>query len=219
VIARGAGTERLARLFAADALYEGGAPAAIGMPTFLGNHDMGRFATFVRQANPGASADEELARVTLGHVLMMTARGVPTIYYGDEQGFVGDGNDQDARETLFASRVAVYNDNRLLGTTRTTAVDNYRTDAPLYRTIAELSRLRAQYAALRRGTQVVRAYGSAPGLFAFSRLYGNTQVIVDAASNRWTAAAGQCAATSSAPGSYRVSVPALGHVICVAERP
>ena len=45
-----------------------------------------------------------LKRVALGHVLMMTARGVPTIYYGDEQGFVGDGNDQDAREDMFTSR-------------------------------------------------------------------------------------------------------------------
>ena len=54
----------------------------------------------------------------LGHVLMLTARGVPTIYYGDEQGFVGDGDDQDAREDMFASRVAVYNDNELLGTER-----------------------------------------------------------------------------------------------------
>jgi glycosidase len=234
VIARGAGTDRLARLFAADALYEGGAAAAIGMPTFLGNHDMGRFSTFVRQANPGASPEEELARVTLAHVLMMTARGVPTIYYGDEQGFVGDGGDQDARETLFASRVAVYNDNRLIGTSRTTAVDNYNTSAPLYLAIAELSRLRANYPALRRGTQIVRAYGAAPGLFAFSRIYGNTEVlvaintseaaleanvIVDAQSNAWTAAAGRCPQSSSAPGSLRVTLPALGYAICVAERP
>ena len=35
---------------------------------------------------------------------MLTARGVPTIYYGDEQGFVGDGGDQDAREDMFASQ-------------------------------------------------------------------------------------------------------------------
>ena len=232
VIARGAGTDRLARLYQADALYEGGEAVAMMLPTFLGNHDMGRFATFVRQANPDATPAEELARVELAHALMMTSRGVPTIYYGDEQGFVGDGGDQDARETLFASQVAVYNDNRLIGADRTTAVDNYRTDAPLYQAIAALARLRAETPALRRGAQVVRAYGSTPGLFAFSRLYEgaevlvviNTsesavtqQIIVDADSSAWRSGLGACAATASAPGSYQVTVPALGYIVCVSE--
>ena len=45
--------------------------------------------------------------------MLMTLRGVPTIYSGDEQGFAGDGNDQDAREDMFPSKVAVYNDNTL----------------------------------------------------------------------------------------------------------
>ena len=38
------GTDQFARLFDGDALYKGGAGAALGLPTFLGNHDMGRFA-------------------------------------------------------------------------------------------------------------------------------------------------------------------------------
>ena len=49
----------------------------------------------------------------------LTARGVPTVYYGDEQGFTGDGNDQDAREDMFPSKTAVYNDNDLIGTDKT----------------------------------------------------------------------------------------------------
>ena len=53
--------------------------------------------------------------------MLLTMRGVPTIYSGDEQGFAGDGWDQDAREDMFPSKVAVYNDNRLLGTKATTA--------------------------------------------------------------------------------------------------
>lgn len=232
VIARGAGTERLARLYQADALYEGGETTAMMLPTFLGNHDMGRFATFVRQANPDASPEEELARVVLAHALMMTSRGTPTIYYGDEQGFVGDGGDQDARETLFASRTAVYNDNRLIGTNRTTASDNYRTDAPLYRAIAALARLRAETPALRRGAQLVRAYGPTPGIFAFSRVYEGTevliaintsespiqqQILVDWGSQVWRSGHGACAPRASAPGSYEVTVPALGYVVCVSE--
>ena len=50
-----------------------------------------------RRATPRCSQ-----RVKLAHAMMLTLRGVPTIYSGDEQGFVGDGDDQDAREDMFA---------------------------------------------------------------------------------------------------------------------
>ncbi|HEY0085596.1 MAG TPA: alpha-amylase family glycosyl hydrolase, partial [Allosphingosinicella sp.] len=79
VIARGAPTERLARLFQMDSLYEGGAATAMRLPTFLGNHDMGRFAHFVRQANPKATEEEILKRVVLGHAMLLFARGIPTV--------------------------------------------------------------------------------------------------------------------------------------------
>ena len=107
----------------------------------------------------------------LAHAMLLTLRGVPTIYSGDEQGFVGDGNDQDAREDMFASKVAVYNDNRLLGTDHdhrdrpTSAPTN-----PLFRQIAELvAHPRARTPALTRGRQVLRARGDKPGLLAVSR--------------------------------------------------
>ena len=74
---------------------------------------------------------------------------MPTIYYGDEQGFLGDGNDQDAREDMFASRVAVYNDNDLIASNATTAQPNFGTDHPLYKLIGELSAMRKESAALR----------------------------------------------------------------------
>lgn len=225
-------TERLNALFNSDALYEGGDAAALRLPTFLGNHDMGRFAHFIRRENPAISETEALQRVTLAHALMMFARGVPTIYYGDEQGFIGDGNDQDARETLFASQVASYNDNDLLGTDRTTAQQNFNTDHPLYRAIAEMARVRTATPALRRGSQVVRAYGDTPGLFAFSRLYQGTEVLValntsNAAltanvevgptAQSWRALHGTCAPTSQAPGSMAVRLGPLEYVVCVSE--
>jgi glycosidase len=159
----------LASLFFRDALYEGGEPTALQLPTFLGNHDMGRFAGFVRQANPQASDAEQLARVKLGHSMLMLLRGVPTLYSGDEQGFVSDGGDQDAREPLFPSRVASYNDNRLLGTSATTADANFDTGHPLYRHIAALAKLRAAEPSLARGLQRVLAADEAPGLFAVAR--------------------------------------------------
>ena len=92
VVAGRAGPDRLATTFAGDAVYEGGEATARQLPTFLGNHDMGRMGHFMLKARPQISDDELLARVTLANAIMLTARGVPTIYYGDEQGFTGDGD-------------------------------------------------------------------------------------------------------------------------------
>jgi len=47
-VAGSRGTDVLARMFADDALYEGGATTAQQLPTFISNHDNGRFAYFVR---------------------------------------------------------------------------------------------------------------------------------------------------------------------------
>jgi glycosidase len=230
-VAKAAPTERLARLFAADALYEGGEATARTLPTFLGNHDMGRFAHFVRKENPNASDEEVLKRVLLGHALMFFSRGSPTIYYGDEQGFAGDGGDQDARETLFASQVAVYNDNKLVGSNATTATANFNPNHPIYQALAGMARVRASDPALRRGEQVVRAYGDNPGLFAISRRApsgggetlvafntGSTpisaNVVVDAGSSGWTSSHGRCAPTSAAAGSVRVEIAPFDYIVC-----
>ena len=228
------GTDAFEALFDGDALYAKGFDTAVILPTFTGNHDDGRFATFVRRAFPQASDAEVLARVRLSNALLMTLRGVPTIYSGDEQGFVGDGNDQDAREDMFASKVAVYNDNRLLGTNSTTAVANFDGRHPLYRQLAELSKVRLTTPALTRGTQRVRHRGDGPGLFAISRfdptsgkevlLAFNTSnaavdlpVQVEVASERFQTLAGDCAARAVAPGSVRVQLPAFGYAICAAR--
>ncbi len=228
-IAGTAGTARLERLFFLDPNYEGGAAAALALPTFLGNHDMGRFAMFVRKARPQAKDEEVLKRTELAHALLFLARGVPVVYSGDEQGFVGDGGDQDARQPLFASAVASYNDDALLGNTHTTAQDNYAVDGPLFKAIARLSKLRADIPELRRGEMRIRFASDKPGLFAFSRVLDgretlvvlNTsdqpsvaQVRVESSSSRWNGLIGDCAQESSAPGSVRVQVTALGYIAC-----
>ncbi|WP_066646701.1 MULTISPECIES: alpha-amylase family glycosyl hydrolase [Sphingomonas] len=235
-VAEGKGTDILAELFADDALYEGGANAARTLPTFLGNHDAGRFSTFVRQLSPKADAAEQLARVKLAHAMLLTLRGVPTIYSGDEQGFVGDGGDQDAREDLFASKVASYNDNVLLGTKSTTAQANFDEAHPLYRLIADLAKLRVAHPALTRGRTVVRAASQQAGLFAVSRidaasgeevlLVFNTDtkplsanVAIDPATSRLTGLRGACPAAPTAPGSVAVKLAPLDFMICKAERP
>ncbi|WP_421737303.1 alpha-amylase family glycosyl hydrolase [Caulobacter sp.] len=232
LVAGKTGTDRLARVFAGDVLYEGGAETALQLPTFLGNHDMGRFGHFVLTANPGISDAELLDRVTLGHALMMFSRGVPTIYYGDEQGFTGDGGYADAREDMFASEVAAYNDNRLVGTRATTATDSFRTDGPLYRRIADMARIRAAHPALRSGRQVLRAQSDKPGLLAFSRLTDGAEYLVvyntgatpitanvevETTSRAWRSVRGDCAGAASAPGGYRVEVGPLDYMICVSE--
>ncbi len=228
------GTDKVARLFEDDALYRGGEKAALRLPTFLGNHDFGRFAMFVKQANPGISQDELLERVALGHAMMLTLRGVPTIYYGDEQGFVSDGNDQLAREDMFPSKVAVYNDNDLIGTDATTAQANFDTAHPLYRLIAELSAVRRATPALTGGLQKIRAFSEKPGLLAISRfdpetgrevlLAYNTSaqpltalVEVDPQSLSFAPLAGQCSTQVAAPGSLSVTLPAFGYAVCAAK--
>ena len=228
------GTEVWERLFFGDALYEGGPDSAIQLPTFVSNHDAGRFSMFVRRALPKASDEEVLERVALGHAMLLMLRGVPTIYSGDEQGFVSDEGDQAAREDMFPSRVASYNDNRLLGTQSTTAASNFDQDHPLYRLIATLAKLRSETPALRRGRQVVRESGQKPGMFAASRFAPETgkevvllfntssqaisqNVKVEVASQRFSALAGQCATEAAAPGSLRVTLPAFGFAVCAAE--
>ncbi|MCW1383465.1 alpha-amylase family glycosyl hydrolase [Novosphingobium sp. KCTC 2891] len=234
VLGQGKGTSVLAEMFDGDVLYEGGEVAALALPTFLGNHDMGRFATLVRQDRPGITDKELLDRVMQAHVMLMTLRGSPVIYYGDEQGFVGDGNDQDAREDMFASKVATYNDNHLLGSDRTTATENFRADHPLYRLIAALGALRAKHPALVAGRQVVRSYSEAPGLFSVSRFdpatgaeyliaFNTSDQPIRAASVIGTGAAGlqslfgACPASVSAPGSVMLDLPAFGSVVCRAD--
>ena len=229
-----AGTEELQRLFFADPLYEGGAAGAMQLPTFLGNHDAGRFAMFVRRGFPKAKEAEVRRRVILGHAMLLTLRGVPTIYSGDEQGFIGTGGDQDARQDMFASHVASYTDQPLLGTTRTNATDSFDETHPIYRAIAALAKLRTDLPALRRGEQVLRAYGTKPGLFAVSRFDPDTgrevllafntslapvsaNVLVETRSTDFVARHGGCAAKASAPGSVAVSVPPLDYVICTAQ--
>src|SRR5206468_10576864 len=128
VVANGAPTDELAKLFRADPLYEGGAPAALRLPTFISNHDAGRFGFFIQHFMPNITPDELLKRDMLGQAMLLTLRGVPTIYSGDEQGFAGNGGDQDSRQDMFASAVASYNQQRLIGTTATTAQSNFDAD-------------------------------------------------------------------------------------------
>jgi glycosidase len=234
VVANNAPTDELAKLFRADPLYEGGAEAALRLPTFLGNHDAGRFGMFIHHFMPKIAPDEVLKRDMLGHAMLLTLRGVPTIYSGDEQGFAGKGGDQDSRQDMFPSKVASYNEDPLIGTRATTAVANFDTNHPLYREISDLAHIRTTHPALTRGLQVIRYSSDKPGLFAVSRfdpttakemlLLFNTStqplrqnVHVETRSKEFEVLAGTCPLTAQAPGSVQVELPALGYAVCNAR--
>ncbi|WP_206340781.1 alpha-amylase family glycosyl hydrolase [Marinicauda algicola] len=230
-VADGQGARVMERFFDEDFAYEGGRATARINPTFLGNHDMGRFSQFVREADPEIPDEELLARTRLAHALMFASRGVPVIYYGDEQGFVSDRGDQGARETLFPSVQDSYVDNDLIGTDASVADENFDTAHPLYAFIAQMAAIRQAHPALRRGELVVRHSDLEGGLLAFSRFDPDTgaeylavfnageaprqaNVVVNGRSRRFEALAGDCAGEVSAAGSYPVSVPALDFVLC-----
>lgn len=234
-VAESAGTDVLAKLFEGDALYEGGEATARSLPTFISNHDVGRFAHFVREARPQAGEAEVLSRVILANAMLFTLRGVPVVYYGDEQGFSGDGGDQDARQDMFASKVETYRHDLRVGG-GDPAKASFNPDHPLYRAIAGLAAMRAAHDALRDGRQIVRSYGDKPGLFAVSRIDPKSgqeivvafntatapvtaQVQVDVDSTGFTSLHGACAPAASAPGSYSVSLAPLDYVVCAAQAP
>ena len=168
---KGLGNQQLAQFFANDDWYTDRDSNVYSLPTFLGNHDMGRIGFFLKADNPGAADAELLARDRLAHELMYFSRGNPVVYYGDEQGFTGTGGDQVARQTMFASQVPEYLDDDLIGTDRTHAAGQLR------HRLAALPRDPAGWptspATSRRcATEPSRCATppSGPGVFAFSRI-------------------------------------------------
>ena len=94
---------------------------------------------------------------------------MPVIYYGDEQGFVGDGGDQASRQDMMPSHVSSYNDDDLLATDKTTADNNFDVSHLFYQSFAKYSQLYQQYPALRFGEQAVVYSQSKAGIFAITR--------------------------------------------------
>lgn len=229
-------TARLNTFLRADDLYAEATQKGVMQPTFLGNHDMGRFSGMVKSYLPDISQEELLARTKLGHGLMMFMRGVPVIYSGDEQGFVSDGGDQLAREPLFPSQTDVYNDNNLIGTDATTADSNFDQSHPLYRYIAETAAIRTEHAAFRRGAMETRLFevGGKDGTgraFAFSRFdpdTGREYIVVantgaeplrinsrvEPNTTDLTSLFGDCPAEVSTTATISLDVPPFGITVC-----
>ena len=157
----------LAGLFRADDYYTTATSSAADLPTFLGNHDMGRIGQLV-------GAADALAKVELANELMFLTRGQPVVYYGDEQGIIGDGGDKDARQNMIDSQVSTYNDDLLLDGSPYGTGPGFATDGVLYSHISTLASLRASTPALATGAQIER-YAEGP-VFAFSRVDATEKV-------------------------------------------
>lgn len=200
---QGGSARRLANLFGDDYTYTTDKANAYEQVTFLGNHDMGRIGYFLKQDNPKATDAEILKKDKLADELMFLSRGNPVVYYGDEQGFTGSGGDKDARQTMFASKVADYLDDDEIGTDRTHASDSYDTGAPLYQDIAALSRLRKANPALTDGVQTERYAADGAGVYAFTRTDAKTGAEYVVAFNNADETKPATFATGSANMSYR----------------
>ncbi|HSN43753.1 MAG TPA: alpha-amylase family glycosyl hydrolase, partial [Propionibacteriaceae bacterium] len=177
-VAAGQSPTALANLWASDDLYTDGDSSAYSLPTFTGNHDMGRLAMMLAQQ--GFSGDDLVRRVTLAHDLMYSTRGQPVIYYGDEQGFAGSGGDKDARQDMFATRVAQYASEPLADGTPLGSTDHFGTGGEIYHRIAISAAMQQLIPALATGAQVVRQADAEAGILALSRIdrSSGTEVLV-----------------------------------------
>ena len=215
----------LSALFAGDDYYTTPATSAQALPTFLGNHDMGRVGSFLQ------NADDSLARTELAHDLMYLTRGQPVVYYGDEQGFAGTGGDKDARQDMFATQVDEYANQPLVTGENAGSIDRFDETAPLYEHISALADLRSGSAALTDGAQIELYAENGAGVYAFSRVDRDEKiehlVAVNNSDSEQTVTftaltpgasyaplyGTEAALESAADGSVTVTVPALGGVV------
>ncbi len=177
---RGGSASGMRDLLLADDRYTDADSNAAQLPIFLSNHDLGRVGFTLSGL---AQGPELLERLKLAHSLMYTFRGNPVVYYGDEQGLIGSGGDQDARQDMFATQTPSYAAEPVAGAPAGSR-DRFDTSHPLYQHIAALARLRDQNRALADGAMTFRA--AEPGLLVYSRLLRgeNTEYVVVASSSQ-----------------------------------
>jgi glycosidase len=174
--ANNAGIGGLQWAFDNDDLYTDGDSNVNTLMNFAGNHDTGRIGNFIQTNHGTAPEAEKLARAKLANAFLFFARGIPVIYYGDEQGFTGDGDSDDSREDMMPSTTPSFTDNLLIGSTASPADDNFDQTHPLYTSIQEFAKIYKSNKGLRSGTQFERFASDAQKVYAFSRVDAEKQV-------------------------------------------
>ena len=205
------------------------------LPTFLSNHDDCRFGVAMQKKDPEATEAVRLKRIRLAHAILYFSRGIPIIYYGDEQGFLGEPGFHECREDMLPSVVDIYNDNDLIGTDMTTADSNFDTQHPLYIYLKELGAIYRQHPALRRGDQHIRYHDEGEGIIAWSRVdpherieyllvFNNSQtekkadIPVFSRDTGWSHIAGSQQDFVTHASSVSVSIPPLEYLVLRAEK-
>ncbi len=153
--ARGQDIRQVQQIFAHDWLY----PNAEVLTTFLGVHDMERFMN-----EKGATIEG----LKLAQTLIMTSRGTPLLYYGDEIAMPGGGDPDNRRD--FPGGFAGDKRNAFISSGRT-ADEN-----KVWNHLATLGKLRRELVPLRRG----KSYDllDEPQQLAYARVTEKDVVIV-----------------------------------------
>ncbi len=141
VFAKGKPMSRLAATLAADALY----PHPERLVPFLGNHDTPRFAELTTDPN----------NRKLAFAFLMTSRGMPQIYSGDEIAMPG-GNDPDDRRDFPGGFAAAGSDAANAFTSQGRSPDQQA----MYSWVAQLAALRRAQPALQCGAEQILSTGA-----------------------------------------------------------
>jgi glycosidase len=153
--ARGGQVRALEQVLAHDYLY----PHSDQLVTFIGVHDMQRF-----MSEKGATVEG----LKLAQTFLMTTRGTPLLYYGDELAMTGGGDPDNRRD--FRGGFPGDEGDAFTRAGRT-AIEN-----DVFEYLKRLTRLRAHYAPLRRGA-LVNLYDEEQQT-AYARVLGGEAVVV-----------------------------------------
>lgn len=140
--------------------------------TFLDNHDQHQRFYFSPDGNPHQFDDQ----ATLGFGCLFSLPGIPSLYYGSEQGLHGNGDsDQNVREALWGKPNA------------------FDPTHPFYKVIQQLTNVRNEQPALRYGRFYFRPISGdgfhfgisnlQQGVLAFSRILNDQEVVAIANTN------------------------------------
>jgi glycosidase len=157
VFGTGAPITQLAEMEAHDWMY----PHPEALLTFFDNHDLSRL-----MHEQGAT----LAGLDLANTFLLTTRGTPCLYYGDEIGMDG-GNDPDNRRDFPGGIAADGGNDAFTASGRTAA------QTEVFNHVRALLHLRASLPALRRGEQKTLSLSSQQWVYA-RMLPGAATVIV-----------------------------------------